>query len=34
GGAAGAGAGEGPSGLYVGPIETASQEMLEALYRQ
>ncbi|KAM3406129.1 hypothetical protein ACQJBY_000275 [Aegilops geniculata] len=32
--AAAAGAGEGPSCLYVGPIETASQEMLEALYRQ
>lgn len=29
-----AAAGEGPSCLYVGPIETASQEMLEALYRQ
>lgn len=25
---------EGPSCLYVGPIETASQEMLEALYQQ
>ncbi|KAJ0979519.1 hypothetical protein J5N97_014993 [Dioscorea zingiberensis] len=27
-------AGEGPSCLFVGPIETASQETLEALYRQ
>ena len=27
-------AAEGPSCLYVGPIETASQEKLEALYRQ
>uniref|UniRef100_A0A0E0PGK1 Uncharacterized protein n=1 Tax=Oryza rufipogon TaxID=4529 RepID=A0A0E0PGK1_ORYRU len=27
-------AAEGPSCLYVGPIETASQEMLEALYHQ
>lgn len=33
-GVAAAGAGEGPSCLYVGPIETASQERLEALYRQ
>ncbi|KAL6865426.1 hypothetical protein ACP4OV_016577 [Aristida adscensionis] len=32
--AAAAAAGEGPSCLYVGPIETASQEMLEALYQQ
>ncbi|XP_015692738.2 PGR5-like protein 1B, chloroplastic [Oryza brachyantha] len=31
---AAAGAGEGPSCLFVGPIETASQEMLEALYHQ
>ncbi|TVU18324.1 hypothetical protein EJB05_34414 [Eragrostis curvula] len=32
--AAAATAGEGPSCLYVGPIETASQEKLEALYHQ
>lgn len=25
---------EGPSCIYVGPIETASKETLEALYRQ
>ncbi|OEL29018.1 hypothetical protein BAE44_0009966 [Dichanthelium oligosanthes] len=31
---AGAAAAEGPSCLYVGPIETASQEKLEALYHQ
>lgn len=31
---AGAAAGEGPSCLFVGPIETASQEKLEALYQQ
>jgi len=29
-----AAAAEGPSCLYVGPIETASQEKMEALYRQ
>jgi hypothetical protein len=34
GAAAAVAAGEGPSCLYVGPIETASQERLEALYRQ
>uniref|UniRef100_A0ACD5TZ48 Uncharacterized protein n=1 Tax=Avena sativa TaxID=4498 RepID=A0ACD5TZ48_AVESA len=33
-GVAAAAAGEGPSCLYVGPIETASQERLEALYHQ
>ncbi|KAK3137731.1 hypothetical protein QOZ80_5BG0456460 [Eleusine coracana subsp. coracana] len=32
--AAHAAAGEGPSCLFVGPIETASQEKLEALYHQ
>ncbi|KAL6624791.1 hypothetical protein ACP70R_032112 [Stipagrostis hirtigluma subsp. patula] len=32
--AAAAAAAEGPSCLYVGPLETASQEMLEALYHQ
>jgi len=32
--AAAAAAAEGPSCLYVGPIETASQEKLEALYHQ
>jgi hypothetical protein len=29
-----AAAAEGPSCLYVGPIDTASQEKLEALYHQ
>lgn len=33
-GAVMAAAAEGPSCLYVGPIETASQEKLEALYHQ